>query len=75
MFRIDVITISLINLSQTSPLFTLDESEDVKFYHKQEIMDWIEDNWGRLWLRPIDLPWIGYGSDSKLIPLAASLPA
>lgn len=56
--RLDVVTLALLNLSWTCPLFTLDD-EDNKFYHKKEIMAWIEANWSKLWVRPITVPWAG----------------
>ncbi|KAJ3301581.1 Set1/Ash2 histone methyltransferase complex subunit ASH2 [Kappamyces sp. JEL0829] len=55
---LDVVTLALLNLSWTCPLFTLDD-EDNKFYHKKEIMAWIEANWSKLWVRPITVPWAG----------------
>ena len=56
--RIDVVSIALFNLVHTSKVFTLDD-DDNKLFHKNDIIEFIDEHWDLFWIRSKSLPWKG----------------
>jgi hypothetical protein len=56
--RLDVVSITLYNLTLESQAFTLDD-DDNKLFHKNDIIAYIDEHWDLFWIRSRTIPWKG----------------